>query len=261
MPGRERSRRNQLLSHLLERLLLARERSLDPIADREEYAERTALVEDESLGTGTSGEGSVGTESVVTESVGTGPGTGSVGTGSGRCSVDTGTGGGQLLLNAIAAAVQRARRAYPKLQVEVEADTLAQVTQATDAGADIILLDNMSPAQVKACVELVAGRAMTPSETEAKRVIGLVPQELAVYPDLTAREFLDYVALLKGLGDTTARRRQIDALLETVGAAGFEIGRQRNARTLRRDPHHRAAEDNRARTRTLVRFPAMPPSG
>ena len=61
--------------------------------------------------------------------------------------------------NAIAAAVQRARRAYPKLQVEVEADTLAQVTQATDAGADIILLDNMSNDDLRAAVKLVAGRA------------------------------------------------------------------------------------------------------
>ena len=41
--------------------------------------------------------------------------------------------------NAIAAAVQRARHAYPKLQVEVEADTLAQVTQAKDAVAEAIV--------------------------------------------------------------------------------------------------------------------------
>ena len=29
---------------------------------------------------------------------------------------------------------------------------------------------------------------MTPSETQAKRIIGLVPQDLAIYPDLTGRE-------------------------------------------------------------------------
>ena len=63
--------------------------------------------------------------------------------------------------NAIAAAVQRARSAYPKLQVEVEADTLDQVQQATDAGADIILLDNMTADQLRAAVGLVAGRAKT----------------------------------------------------------------------------------------------------
>jgi nicotinate-nucleotide pyrophosphorylase (carboxylating) len=63
--------------------------------------------------------------------------------------------------NAIAAAVQRARTAYPALQVEVEADTLAQVRQATEAGADIILLDNMAPAQLTEAVRLVGGRAKT----------------------------------------------------------------------------------------------------
>ena len=63
--------------------------------------------------------------------------------------------------NAIAAAVLRARASYPKLQVEVEADTLDQVRQAADAGADIILLDNMAPAQLSQAVHLVAGRAKT----------------------------------------------------------------------------------------------------
>jgi len=63
--------------------------------------------------------------------------------------------------NAVAAAVQRARQKFPRLQVEVETDTLAQVKQAVAAGADIILLDNMTPAQLRQAVKLVAGRAKT----------------------------------------------------------------------------------------------------
>jgi len=63
--------------------------------------------------------------------------------------------------NAIAAAVARARKKFPKLKVEVEADTLAQVAQAADAGADIILLDNMTPAQLRSAVKIVSGRAQT----------------------------------------------------------------------------------------------------
>jgi len=63
--------------------------------------------------------------------------------------------------NPIAAAVARARAAYPKLKVEVEADRLDQVVQAVAAGADIILLDNMTPAQLRRAVALVAGRAKT----------------------------------------------------------------------------------------------------
>ncbi len=63
--------------------------------------------------------------------------------------------------NAIAAAVRRARTSYPHLEVEVEADTLDQVRQAVEAGADIVLLDNMSPAQLQEAVLLVNGRAKT----------------------------------------------------------------------------------------------------
>lgn len=63
--------------------------------------------------------------------------------------------------NAIAAAMRRAREKFPKLQVEVEADTLAQVEQAVAAGADIILLDNMTTDQLRAAVKLVGGRAKT----------------------------------------------------------------------------------------------------
>lgn len=63
--------------------------------------------------------------------------------------------------NAIAAAVQRARAKFPNLRVEVEADTLTQVAHAVDAGADIILLDNMTPTQLRQAVKLTAGRAKT----------------------------------------------------------------------------------------------------
>jgi len=61
--------------------------------------------------------------------------------------------------NAIAAAVERSRTKYPQLKVEVEADTLEQVAQAADAGADIILLDNMTTDQLRSAVALIAGRA------------------------------------------------------------------------------------------------------
>ncbi len=63
--------------------------------------------------------------------------------------------------NAIAAAVARARRKFPKLKVEVEADTLAQVAQAAEAGADIILLDNMTTTQLRQAVKIIRGRALT----------------------------------------------------------------------------------------------------
>jgi nicotinate-nucleotide pyrophosphorylase (carboxylating) len=57
----------------------------------------------------------------------------------------------------IGEAVERARDATP-LPVEVECDTLEQVVEAVDAGAAAILLDNMSVADLRAAVELAAGR-------------------------------------------------------------------------------------------------------
>jgi nicotinate-nucleotide pyrophosphorylase (carboxylating) len=63
--------------------------------------------------------------------------------------------------NAIAAALLRARKKFPKLKVEVEADTLEQVAQAAAAGADIILLDNMTTARLRAAVKIVRRRAKT----------------------------------------------------------------------------------------------------
>jgi nicotinate-nucleotide pyrophosphorylase (carboxylating) len=63
--------------------------------------------------------------------------------------------------NAVAAAVRLARKNYPRLKVEVEADTLEQVTQAAGAGAEIILLDNMTPEQMRSAVKIAKGRART----------------------------------------------------------------------------------------------------
>jgi nicotinate-nucleotide pyrophosphorylase (carboxylating) len=47
----------------------------------------------------------------------------------------------------------------------VECDTLAQVDEAVQAGADIILLDNMKPGQLRECVQLVRGRALPGTTT------------------------------------------------------------------------------------------------
>jgi nicotinate-nucleotide pyrophosphorylase (carboxylating) len=63
--------------------------------------------------------------------------------------------------NAIAAAVRRAREKFPRLKIEVEADTLEQAGQAAAAGADIILLDNMNPVQLRLAVQKIKGRAKT----------------------------------------------------------------------------------------------------
>jgi nicotinate-nucleotide pyrophosphorylase (carboxylating) len=54
----------------------------------------------------------------------------------------------------ITAGVARARQLWPGRTIQTEADTIEQVKEALAAGADIVLLDNMTPDQVRACVEL-----------------------------------------------------------------------------------------------------------
>jgi nicotinate-nucleotide pyrophosphorylase (carboxylating) len=54
-------------------------------------------------------------------------------------------------------AIHRARRA--RMPIEVEVDTLDQLREALDAGAEMVLLDNMSPELMRKAVEMTAGRA------------------------------------------------------------------------------------------------------
>ena len=59
----------------------------------------------------------------------------------------------------VGAAVTAAHRSFPDLPLEVECSTPQEVDEALQAGATQILLDNMDPAQLRAVVAQVAGRA------------------------------------------------------------------------------------------------------
>jgi nicotinate-nucleotide pyrophosphorylase (carboxylating) len=59
----------------------------------------------------------------------------------------------------IADAVARAQASWPARTVEVECDDITQVEQAIASGASMVLLDNMTPVEVKACVALVRATA------------------------------------------------------------------------------------------------------
>jgi len=60
---------------------------------------------------------------------------------------------------AIPRAVERARKKYPGLEIEVEADTLDEVRAAAECGVEHIMLDNMDDATMARAVGIVAGRA------------------------------------------------------------------------------------------------------
>ena len=62
----------------------------------------------------------------------------------------------------VALAIKRSREIAPRnTPVEVECDRLEQVRAAAEAGADIIMLDNMSNADLRKSVAIVDGRAVT----------------------------------------------------------------------------------------------------
>ena len=64
----------------------------------------------------------------------------------------------------------------------------------------------------------VNGQALDPGATRVKGAIGYVPQELAIYPDMTARENLAFFARLYGMGGADLRTR-VDEVLEIIDLA------------------------------------------
>jgi ABC-2 type transport system ATP-binding protein len=81
---------------------------------------------------------------------------------------------------------------------------------------------------------VVSGQPLTAHSVAARAAIGYVPQELAIYPDLSARENLRFFAGLYGLGGVALRAR-VDEVLDVIGlrsraddrAAEYSGGMQR----------------------------------
>ncbi len=51
---------------------------------------------------------------------------------------------------------------------------------------------------------------------QVKAMLGYLPQELGLYPDLTARQFVDYMAILKGVAASKERQQRVQQVLELV---------------------------------------------
>ncbi len=89
------------------------------------------------------------------------------------------------LVGGVGAAVAAAKRALPAHEIEVECDTLAEVDEALEAGADVILFDNMAPGEMARAVRLVGGRA----RMEASG--GVTPERIREIAGLK----VDYIAM------------------------------------------------------------------
>jgi nicotinate-nucleotide pyrophosphorylase (carboxylating) len=87
-----------------------------------------------------------------------------------------------LRISSIGEAVTRARRQWPGVLVEVECDTLEQVGEAKAAGADLVLLDNMSPEEVVEAVGILGGAI--PTEVSGSVTLDSVAAYAAAGADL-----------------------------------------------------------------------------
>jgi ABC-2 type transport system ATP-binding protein len=64
----------------------------------------------------------------------------------------------------------------------------------------------------------IDGRSLRPADKEIRRLVGIVPQELAIYGELTARENLHFFGALYGLPRPTLRQR-VEQVLQAIGLA------------------------------------------
>ncbi|MFJ7075795.1 carboxylating nicotinate-nucleotide diphosphorylase [Streptomyces sp. NPDC098781] len=64
-----------------------------------------------------------------------------------------------LAAGGVTQAFKAVRESFPDLAIEVEVDTLHQLREVVDAGADLILLDNFTPGECEEAVAIVDGRA------------------------------------------------------------------------------------------------------
>jgi nicotinate-nucleotide pyrophosphorylase (carboxylating) len=99
---------------------------------------------------------------------------------------------------AIADAVERARSRWPGVAIEVEADTLDQVSEARAAGADIILVDNMTPDEVAKAVAIAGGAV--PIEVSGRVTLDTVAAYAAAGADLISVGALTHSAPVLDIG-------------------------------------------------------------
>ena len=99
----------------------------------------------------------------------------------------------------IRAAIERARAHVGHMvKIEVEVDTLDQLREALDAKAELVLLDNMTPAQLREAVDLVAGRAVT--EASGRVTVETAPAIAAAGVDLISSGAITHSAKTLDLG-------------------------------------------------------------
>ncbi len=93
------------------------------------------------------------------------------------------------LAGGVGEAVRRARQARPDLGLAIEVRDPAEIDEALEAGAPRLLLDNMTPEEVRAAVARVAGRAVLEASG------GVTPETIKVYATINGLHYVSMGAL------------------------------------------------------------------
>jgi nicotinate-nucleotide pyrophosphorylase (carboxylating) len=107
--------------------------------------------------------------------------------------------------NRLAEAVKAARALDPEAVLEIEVDHIEQIPEIISLGVDVLLLDNMSLDELRACVALIAGRVAT--EASGNMTLERVPD--------VARTGVDFISV----GALTHSIRAIDFSLEIAASS------------------------------------------
>jgi nicotinate-nucleotide pyrophosphorylase (carboxylating) len=103
------------------------------------------------------------------------------------------------LAGGVFAALERARRhAGHLVKIELEVDTLDQLSEALEVGVDAVLLDNMTPATLRRAVAMVGGRAVT--EASGRITVDTAPEIAAAGVDLISSGWITHSAPILDLG-------------------------------------------------------------
>ena len=104
-----------------------------------------------------------------------------------------------LVAGGIGRAIERAKMALGHMvKVEIEVDRLDQLGQALAAGADAILLDNMTPAQMREAVEIIGGRAIV--EASGRITAETAPEIAATGVDVISCGWITHSAPILDIG-------------------------------------------------------------
>ncbi|HEX5017680.1 MAG TPA: carboxylating nicotinate-nucleotide diphosphorylase [Actinomycetes bacterium] len=115
-------------------------------------------------------------------------------------------------------AVEAIRRTHSEISLEVECDSIAQVREAIAAGVDLILLDNMSAAEMRECVQLAekaADRRPVRFEASGRLTLSKAREVAATGVDFLAVGALTHSAPVLDLGLDVER-----AVAGSVGSVG-----------------------------------------